>query len=70
MATLEQDVKSLFVDKEMIRRVIEEQNAKMGFVFDPTATPQQAREMMREQGVRPEDNIGSRGIIEERERRG
>jgi hypothetical protein len=36
-------------------------------VPDPTATAQQAREMMRAAGVNPEDNIGSREIIRMRE---
>ena len=71
MAILETELKSLFVDKEEIRRIIAEQNAKSGFVPDPTATPQRARAMvekcLRAAGLRPEDNVFSRGIIEARE---
>jgi hypothetical protein len=69
MAVTEQATKSMFIDKEMIRRIIEEQNALIGFVPDPTATVARARARMLALGIRPEDNIGSRGIIEERERR-
>lgn len=67
MAVAENEIKSLFLHKEEIRRIVAEQNAKSGFVPDPTATPQRARAMMLAQGVRPEDCIGSRGIIEARE---
>ena len=39
----------------MIRRI--------GFVPDPAATAQEARELMRAEGIRPEDNIASTEII-------
>lgn len=59
------------VDKAMIRRVLDEVNARMGFVPDPTATAQRTRERIREQmlakGIRPEDCHFSRGIVEMRE---
>ncbi len=61
------DVKELLVDKKEIQRLVAEQNARMGIVFDPTATAQKAREMMLADGVRPEDNLLSRGIIAARE---
>ncbi len=67
MAILETKLKPLFVDKEKIRRIAAEQNAKSGFVPDPTATPQRARARMLAQGVRPEDCIGSIDIIEARD---
>jgi len=60
------DYRSFFLDPEMIRRVVAETNAKMGFVPDPTATAENAREMIEACGVRPEENLLSRGIIEER----
>jgi hypothetical protein len=44
-----------------------EQEAKIGLTPDPTATPQRARERMIAYGVRPEDNIGSCGIIAARD---
>ena len=67
MAILETELESLFLDKTEIRRIVAEQNAKSGFVPDPTATPQRARAKMLALGVRPEDRIGSAGIIAARE---
>jgi hypothetical protein len=61
--TKKRDIRSLFIDPEMIRKVVAETNARMGLVPDPTATAEKAREMMLAQGVRPEENLGSRGII-------
>lgn len=54
---------SLFLDKTEIQRIVAEQNAKSGFVPDPTATAQRGRARMLAQGVRPEDRLGSAGII-------
>ena len=56
-----------FLDKTLIRKIVAEQNEKMGFVPDPTATPQKAREMMLALGIRPEDNLASCGIIAARD---
>ena len=56
-----------YVDKKAIKRLVEETNRRMGFVKDPTATPQKAREMMRTLGINAEDNIGSCGIIAARD---
>ena len=42
MAIAENEIESLFLDKEEIRRIVAEQNAKSGFVPDPAATPQRA----------------------------
>ena len=60
------DVKELFADKRALRNFIAEQNALIGFVKDPTATAEEAREMILADGVRPEGNLFSRGIIEAR----
>jgi len=57
------DLKSLVLDKAEIRRIVAEQNAKSGFVPDPSATAQRGRARMLAQGVKPEDRIGSAGII-------
>lgn len=38
-------------------------NARIGLVDDPDATPEKAQQMMRELGIRPEDNLFSRDII-------
>jgi len=67
MALAETDLEPLFLDKEPIRRIVAEQNAKSGFVPVPDATPQRAWALMLAQGVRPEDRIGSLGIIAQRE---
>jgi hypothetical protein len=67
MALAERDIRPLFADKEHLKRLLETQDALMGFVPDPTATAQRAREMMLEDGIRPEDNEFSRGIIAMRE---
>lgn len=56
-----------FVDKKAMQKIVAEQNERMGFVKDPTATPEKAQEMMLALGIRPEDNIGSCGIIAARE---
>ncbi len=58
---------SLFLDKAEIQRIVAEQNAKSGFVPDPTATAQRGRARMLAQGVRPEDRLGSAGITEARD---
>jgi 3-mercaptopyruvate sulfurtransferase SseA len=62
-----QDVKALFADKKELQRIVAEQNTKMGFVPDPTATPEKVRAMMRALGIRREDNIFSCGIIAARD---
>ena len=62
-----QDIRTFFADKKAIQKIVAEQNERMGFVPDPTATPQKAREMMLARGIRPEDNLGSRGIIAARD---
>ncbi len=61
------DLSHFFADKKEIQRIVEEQNRIMGFVPDPDATPEKIREMMRELGIRAEDNIFSCGIIAARD---
>ena len=68
MATVtEPKVKYPFLDKTEIQRIVAEQNARMGFVPDPTATAEKARAMALALGIKPEDNLGSRGIIAARD---
>ena len=43
------------VDKAALRATLEAQDARTGFVFDPTVTPQQVRDQMLADGVRPEE---------------
>jgi len=52
-----------YADKGELNRLMDEIEKRMGFVPDPDATPQKARELMRADGVRPEDNSGSREIM-------
>ena len=54
--------KSMFVDKQYLRRKAEEMHAALGIQYDPNATVEQARELMLAEGVRPEDNSASREI--------
>ena len=61
------DLKSLIADKAALRKILEEQDKLTGFVPDPTVTIEKLHEMMLADGVRPEDNIGSREIIRIRE---
>lgn len=57
----------LVADKQAIRDVVAQVNAEIGFVPDPTATPEKAQEYMIALGIRPEDNIFSCGIIAARD---
>ena len=65
------DFHSLVLDKTEIRRIVAEQNAKLGFVPNPAATAETAQALigacLLARGIKPEDNIFSRGIIEARE---
>ncbi len=65
--TYEEVRRRLMVDKETMRKVIAEVNAEMGFVPNPDATPEKVQQMMIAQGIRPEDNIFSCGIIAARD---
>ena len=50
-------------NKEELNRLMDEIEKRMGFVPDPDATIEKLREMLRAEGVRPEDNAFSREII-------
>lgn len=63
MATIEREVNAVFANKAEVRRLVAEVNERIGFVPDPTATPQKAREMMLANGVRPEDNEATRELM-------
>lgn len=62
-----------FVDKKAIKRLAAETNRRVGFIKDPTATPQKARDMMRALGIDAEfdnapqcgtwNNAGSFGAL-------
>ncbi len=61
------DANSVFIDKPRIQQIVAQQNERMGFTPDATATPEEAQEAversLRENGLRSEDNIFSCGII-------
>jgi hypothetical protein len=50
-------------DKAELLRILEEVERLSGFEPIPDATAQQARQMMLDAGIRPEDNLFSRDII-------
>jgi hypothetical protein len=52
-----------FADKEELNRLMDGMEARIGFVPDPDATIEKLRDMLRAEGVRPEDNLFSREII-------
>lgn len=66
-----QSAAALLADKTELRRLMAEQNELMGFIPDPTATAEKAQAMtaacLQAQGLSPEDNIASRGIIAARD---
>jgi hypothetical protein len=66
-ATAPKTGRVVFVDKKAIQKIVAEVNAQIGFVPDPSATAEKAREMMIAEGIRPEDNLASRGIIAARD---
>ena len=59
--------KHFAVDKTEMRSLVAIANAEIGIIPDPSATPQIARALMIEDGVHPEDNIFSCGIIAARD---
>ena len=71
MTIAENENQPLVVDKAEMRRVVDEQYKIMGVPFDPAATAELAQqfvgERLRAHGIKPEDNIFSRGIIAARE---
>jgi hypothetical protein len=57
-----------FSDPKALLPLLDKAFAEMGIdVTQPALTPEEVQEMMLREGVRPEDNILSRAIIEARE---
>ena len=67
MAILEKSIMPQFADKAEALRIVDEQMALMGIAPGPALTAQEVRAMMIAEGVDPNDNSFSRGIIEARE---
>src|SRR5439155_3393921 len=63
----QQETRSFFVDKKLIQQIVAEQNERMGFVPDPTATAEKAQAKSLALGIRPEDNMMSSAIIAARD---
>ncbi len=60
-----------FTDTKALLPVVDEAFAKMGIdVTQPAPTPEEVQQLMLREGVKPEDNIFSRAIIEAREEEG
>ena len=57
-----------FSDPKALLPLLDKAFAEMGIdVTQPAPTPEEVQQLMLREGVRPEDNILSRGIIEARE---
>jgi hypothetical protein len=57
-----------FTDTRALQPVIDKAFAEMGIdITQPAVDPVEVQELMLREGVRPEDNLGSRAIIEARE---
>lgn len=52
-----------YADKKELLRLWDEIDRRNGFVPDPDATIEKLREMLRTEGIRPEENAFSREII-------
>ena len=57
----------LLADKTLLRRIVAEQGVEMGLEYDPAITPADSRRWILEDGVKPEDNLFSCGIVQTRE---
>ena len=71
MALLEREIKTLYADKEEMRRVVEEQYKIMGIPPERVGTIEQMQAMvaadLKAAGIRPEDCDASRAIIAARD---
>ena len=55
------------IDKRPLQKIIAELHAEMGIERDPDMTPEKLQALCLAQGIRPEDNILSCGIIAARD---
>jgi hypothetical protein len=62
----DRSVHDLLADKEALLSAFDAMEERLGFEHDPSATAHEARRLMLEAGVRPEDNILSSEIRRER----
>ncbi len=61
------DLSSFYIDKRPIQKIVGDHHKQAGIVHDPTMTPEKVQAMMRDLGIRSEDNLASCGIIAARE---
>lgn len=54
-------------EREKLRAILHNLYAKMGFEYDPNATPDDSVRLSIQDGVRAEDNIFSCGILAARD---
>jgi hypothetical protein len=54
------------IDKRKLQQAFDELNANMGFERDPQATAEEAQERMLAAGLRPEDCLFTRELIQMR----
>ncbi len=57
----------LMADRKHLQELMLEVNRQIGLEYDPTATADKARELILADGVKPEDNLFSCGIIAARD---
>jgi hypothetical protein len=60
-------IERLMTDRKHIQQLMREINQQIGLEHDPMATAEKAREMILADGVKPEDNLFSCGIIAARD---
>jgi len=61
------DFRRFGMNKAVVRKIVDEQNVKAGFVPDLTATAESAQQLILALGIKPEDNLFSFGIIAARD---
>ena len=59
--------RSMRLNKRLLQKAVAEMNARSGFVKDPTATAEKARQLMLVGGMQPESNTASAEIVRMRE---
>jgi hypothetical protein len=60
-------IETLMTDRKPIQQLMLEIKRQIGLEHDPKATADKARERILADGVKPEDNLFSCGIIAERD---
>jgi hypothetical protein len=56
---LPDDIRMMRMDKQALKRAVDELNAQMGFVPTPGMTPEQSQRAFLDAGIRPEENAAS-----------